>query len=386
MLIAEIFFFLFLFLLLHAYVFYPITIYLLAQVRSKQFKTSPALPSVTVIISAYNEESVIEETIRTMQKSNYPAEKFEILVGTDCSEDKTNEIISRLVKEYSNISFHAFTRRRGKAHVLNDLIPRAKGEIIVFADANTLYHPDAIRQMVKYYSDERVGGVSGKLILNELKEARESGSHEDDYWNYETLIKISEGKLGILIGSNGGIYSIRKGCFVPNPINHPVSDDLYISMKVLEAGKAVIYAPEAVAEEYIAPSAMIEYRRKIRTTSNNLYTMKALTGLLKKPFTLISYCLWSHKILRWLSPFFFIGLLVTNIFLYNQSNFYFLVMLLQGALYLFSGIGYLLRNTGKSIFLFSLPFYLTMTNIALLIGVFKFLSGAQTGFWQSTKR
>lgn len=374
-------------LILHSYIIYPFSIWLLSIMTNKNYTSDNSVkPIVSVLISAYNEEKVIENTIRKLFESNYPVDKIEVIVGTDKSEDNTNDILGLLSKEYSNLKILKFNERRGKASVLNDLFKVANGSVLMFCDANTIYKPDAISKLVCYYCDEKVGGVSGKLKLQDFEESIQSGSQEKRYWDAETWLKEKEGKLGILIGANGGIYSIRRELFSELPINYPVMDDFYLSLKVLEKGKDFLYIKDAIAEEFTAPTIKAEFHRKIRNNSVNLFTIKPIKNVLKPVYGLRAYGLWSHKIIRWFSPVLLIGLFLSNIILFNQSLFFKVFFFAQLLFYLSAIFGFFFKRIKIFIKPLLLAYYFCMTNIAMLIGLIKFLFNKQTPFWQSTPR
>ncbi len=387
MIILSILFFSSLFLLLHSYLLYPFSIWALSKfVNKKYFSDNNFLPEISILISAYNEEKVIENTIRTLQKCYYPKEKVEILVGSDNSRDKTNEILEKLSQEFQNIKVFNFNHRRGKPHVINDLVKEAKGEILIFCDANTLYGKEAIKNLVKNYKDSRIGGASGKLNLREFEKSKKSGSQEKIYWDMEIWLKEREGKLGILIGANGGIYSIRKEYFEKIPTDHPVMDDFFISLKILEKKKAFLYLENAIAEEFIAPSIKAEFYRKIRNNSIMMSTIKTIKALLNPKLGLVSYALWSHKIIRWFTPVLLILIFFSNLFLLNESFFFNIFFLIQVIFYLSACVGYLFKKLNIQITPLLISFYFVMTNVAMLIGIIKFLFKKQTSFWQSTPR
>ena len=228
-------------LFMHTYFFYPISIWVLSKLKTKNYsKDSNFLPKISILISVYNEEKVIENTIRNFLSSDYDLDKIEFIVGSDNSTDSTNGILKNFSQETPNLKFNRFEQRRGKPNVLNDLVENATSEILIFSDANTIYKKDAIKKIVQYYVDENVGGVSGKLKLLEHENASQSASQEKIYWDLETLLKQKEGELGILIGANGGIFSIRKKYFQKIPSNYAVMDDFFISLKVLEKSKGFL--------------------------------------------------------------------------------------------------------------------------------------------------
>lgn len=373
--------------LLQSYLFYPVFIFFVFMARSKKKKCINEISSkISVVISAYNEEKVIEKTIRNLLDSNYDNSMVEIVIGSDNSTDNTNQIIEKLVGEFSNVKFITFEKRRGKSNVLNDLVKETKNDILVFADANTIYHKDALKNLVKYFANDEIGGVSGRLKLIDLEESTSSGSKEKFYWDLETWLKKWEGKLGILIGANGGIYAIRKELYVEIPTSHPVMDDFYISLKVLEQHKKFVFAENAVAEEFVAPSVDVEFYRKARNNAINLSTLKPLKKLLSPSYGLISFGLWSHKIIRWFTPVLLILLYISNIFLIGEASFFKIFFLLQNIFYLSALLGYLLKKIKIIVSPLLLCSYFVMTNIAMLVGIYRFIFNKQTAFWQSTAR
>jgi len=256
----------------------------------------------------------------------------------------------------------------------------------VFCDANTIYAKDAIKKMTQQFADSSVGGVCGRLVLNKVEKAMNSGSKELSYWNYETIIKALEGKLGILIGSNGGIYSIRKDCYVPPMIEPLTADDLYTTMKVLEQRKKFLYLKDAIAEEDMAPSVEAEYNRKVRITTTNISTIKPLMKLLSPSYGLVAYGFWFHKIVRWFSPFLIIIAFLSNALLLGYSSLLYYFFLLQVLFYLAAVSGQLLKMVGIRIQPLLLCSYFVMANIALMVGTFRHFAKKKYTFWESTAR
>jgi cellulose synthase/poly-beta-1,6-N-acetylglucosamine synthase-like glycosyltransferase len=384
--ILKIVFFLSLLVLLQTYLFYPISVFLYSLIRNKSFSVNKSYkPAVSVIISAYNEEKVIEKTLLNFLKTNYPMERLEFIIGSDCSTDGTNNIMNRLSQQFPNVHFYEFNNRRGKASVLNDLVTKASGEILVFSDANTMFDPDAIGKLVMYYDNPDIGGVCGRLILNNPQLLRR-GNHEKNYWEIENRIKEWEGKIGCLIGANGGIYSIRKEFFEPIPVNSPVMDDFFVSLKVLEKGHSFIYEQEAQAVEEVADDYKIEYKRKIRNNAIDLSTIKYIKSLLNPSRGFTAYALWSHKIIRWFSPVILLLLLISNALLLNYNDFFYILFWLQVLFYLSAVAGYFLSRMNIRLVPFNLSFYFVLINIALLVGIYRFITNKQKSHWQSTPR
>jgi len=378
-----------LFFILHTYIFYPISIKILAFFIRKNYKTDDnSLPKVSILISAYNEGKVILKTLNNFYEQNYPKEKSEIIIGSDGSTDKTEEIVSQFIDQHSNFVFIPFEKRRGKKFVINDLVKEATGDILVFCDSNTIYNKDALSQLMRFYADERVGGVSGRLELIEETGFTEAGNKEAVYWEYESWIKECEGKLGALIGANGGIYSIRKEFFMPMPEYISVVDDLYLSLKVIEMGKDFLYCKKALAKEILAPSVKWEFERKVRIIPRSFETIKQVKSLLFNKRVIVSYGLWSHKLIRWLTPLLFILLLLSNIIIsFNSLNiFYDIFLALQAFVITCGVVGYLFSLKNINIKIFQLTYYFFVTNYALLKGFYKYITKKYKPTWEPTPR
>ncbi len=378
-----------LFLILHTYIFYPVSIQLLSLLFRKSYKLNKnLLPKISIIISAYNEERVIENTLTNLCQQNYAREKFEIIVGSDGSTDQTYDIITQFAKKYSNINFVPFEKRRGKKFVINDLIKVANGEVLVFSDSNTVYDKNAIAELAKYYADDRVGGVSGRLELIEKSSSVATGNKEATYWRYESWIKNCEGSLGYLIGANGGIYSIKKEYFVSMPSDVSVVDDLFLSLKILEQDKDMIYCKEAIASETIAPSIKWESERKARIIPRSFETIKQVKKLLFSKRLCISYNIWSHKIIRWFTPLLLGILLLSNIVLslFQVGIFYNVILFLQAVIIILGIVGYFITKLNLNIKIFQLFYYFLISNYALLKGFYRYFTKKYKPTWDPTPR
>ncbi len=310
---------------------------------------------------------------------------MEILVGSDGSTDNTEEILLGLIKEIPVLKLLSFDRRRGKKFVINDLVEESKGEILVFCDSNTRFKKNAVSHLIKYFEDDRVGGVCGRLILKS-DHSIQSGNQEERYWDYETRIKILEGSMGVLIGSNGAIYSIRRELFLPMPEKEHVVDDLYLSLNVLKQQKDFIYSSEAEAEEDLRTSSQDEFKRKIRILPRSLETLKKTKSLLFSKRILVSYCYWSHKVIRWFSPLMLIIFFVTNLLLVNFSILFLVMAVLQIIFYISGIIGYFLSRLHVRTSTFEMIYYFIMTNVALIVGYQRFLLKKHKPTWEPTSR
>ncbi len=270
---------------LYTYVIYPLSFF---GVKKSVFHWDASYrPTVTLIISAYNEEKCIREKIENSLALRYPSEKLEIIVADDGSTDNT----ARWVNQYPDILLHSETHM-GKAGIQNGAVQKATGKVLVFSDANTLYKPDALQKLVRWFKDPAVGGVCGELNYT-------SPAKEKSYWSYERWVKKMESRKGLLLGANGGIYAVRRELYEPVP-KDSISDFLE-PVFVLLQGKAVIYDPEARAME--EPPRSVFHRKK-RIILRTLHTLHYIWPRLRNnPLrTWLYYELFFHKLLRWCLP------------------------------------------------------------------------------------
>jgi cellulose synthase/poly-beta-1,6-N-acetylglucosamine synthase-like glycosyltransferase len=356
--------------------------------RKKYKKDEGLLPKISVLISAYNEESVIENTLAGLTSQDYDPQKYEIIVGSDGSIDKTNEIILKLTKKKSNIYLYQFDERRGKKFVINDLVEKASGEVLVFCDSNTIYKENAISELAKYYADKRIGGVSGRLELNEKSSTVSNANKEATYWRYESWIKNCEGSLGYLIGANGGIYSIKKEYYTSMPNEISVVDDLFLSLKILEQDKDMAYCKTAVASETIAPSVRWESERKARIIPRSFETIKQVKKLLLSKRILISYNIWSHKIIRWFSPLILLVLLLSNLMIsFITGGIFYDVILSMHLIIILSGIiGFVASKMNLNVKIIQLSYYFLISNYALMKGFYRYFTKKYKPTWDPTPR
>ncbi|MEI7907181.1 MAG: glycosyltransferase family 2 protein, partial [Bacteroidota bacterium] len=252
--------------------------------------------TISVIISAYNEESIIRQRIENLLSLDYPKEKVEILIGSDGSSDGTNAIAAEYASQ--NVTLIAFPDRRGKASVLNDLALKANNEILIFSDANTFYDKNVFKNFVRHFSDESIGGVCGYLQLRSSDD-NSGGKGESFYWEYENRIKELEGNYHTTFGATGAIYAIRKHLFRPLPAAIAITDDFLIPMNVVAQGYRIIYDKTVYGWEDSTESSMKEFHRKIRISAGNFNCLKDIIHLLHPKYGFIAFGFFSHKIIRW---------------------------------------------------------------------------------------
>ncbi|NOY78573.1 MAG: glycosyltransferase family 2 protein, partial [Calditrichaeota bacterium] len=290
-------------------------------------------PRVSLFIPAFNEEKIIRQKIENSLELDYPADRLEIVVASDGSFDLTNEMIQSYSD--SEIYFYKYTTREGKTSLINKTIPKLTGEIVVMSDASAMLDKSALKELVKNFTDPRVGAASG-VYKFEKWDASVRGKGEWLYWKYETHIKKMESRIYSVIGAHGALLAFRKELFEPLP-PEAINDDFIIPMRVLEKGKRVVYDPKAVASEETYSDSFGDFNRRSRIFVGNLQQILILKKLLNPFRGWPSFEFWSHKVLRTLSPLFIVALFFVNLPL--TGGFYRLTLLAQVSLYGLSFVG-----------------------------------------------
>lgn len=366
------------FLLVYSYFIYPLILKLLVKPEEIKLKEPENWPSVDIIIAAYNEESCIGERIENALAQDYPGE-LQILVASDGSHDRTGEIIESFTQD--NVKAFNFAENRGKISVLNDLVAKSQANILVFTDANTDFNEDAVSILVKSFSDN-VGSVSGELILE-----TEDGNQNLDglYWRYEQFLKKCESKLGSLLGANGAIYALKRELYQTLPTD-TIVDDFCIVMNVKKQGFDVLYNDNAIAKEEVAPSLGDEYGRRVRIGIGNYKAFLVNLWALSPTQGLMSWCYWSHKVLRWFAPHLMLIAFITNFLLIEQSPYGYLFMA-QSIFYIIAWQGQKRINSNKKVngLVAMISFFASM-NFALGQGFIRFCKGHKNGGWKRTAR
>lgn len=298
---------------------YPLLLSILNKIlRVPAIQEPNVEPTVSLIIAAYNEEKSIGRKIENSLTLDYPKDKLEIIVFSDASTDRTDEIVKSY--ERKGVKLVRIEGRKGKVFCKNEVAKIASGEILVFSDANSMYEACAIKQLVKHFSNPAVGCVGGELRYKYEGQVMGEGL----YWRYEQWIKRMEGSSGDLTTINGAIYAIKKDVFEPLPVDVP--DDFGTALLVRAKGFKVVHEPNAVAWEETAPNVKAEMKRRVRMVAQASYCLlrKARFRTLLNPFKygFFAIQLWSHKVLRWFTGVFLILSFLLNIFLYRKGVFF----------------------------------------------------------------
>ena len=309
-----------------AYVFagYPVLVALLARLRPRPVRRANVRPTVTLLITAYNEARTIATKLDNCLALRYPAGRLDIVVASDGSTDGTDDVVRSYAAR--GVRLLAFDRRRGKPSLLNDAVPRCRGEIVVLSDARQRYDVDAIEALVENFADPAVGAASGELhLLNPTGVA--VGAGVGAYWRYEKFIRKSESALDSCVGATGAIYAIRRALFAPIPAD-TLLDDVLIPMRIVRLGYRVVFEPDARAWDGVAAAPRQEYTRKVRTLVGNLQLFARERWMLGPGNRLWLQTL-SHKLLRIAAPFFLLGAFGANVVLAADSTFYRAVLAAQ---------------------------------------------------------
>jgi len=368
-------------LLIYVYIGFPAILALLSRfMPDRNAEASGVTLNASMIIAAYNEEKYIKQKIENALSQTYPKQNLQIVVVSDGSSDNTNHIINSFSE--SNLTSILLEERNGKAHALNKGMELTQGEVTIFTDANVILEKNAIQKLLGPFSDPECGAVSGKIELKALETGEPLG--EGAYMKYERFIQSSESKVYSMVGTDGALFAVRSKLVdeVPDSV---VLDDFYIVMKVLEKGYRVFYEPEAKATELVPASVSQEFRRKTRIAAG-CFQVLAYLSFIKHPFENIklTFLFLSHKLLRWLSPFFMLATLFSTILLVGIP--FFQVMLYLQIL--FYGLALLgaLNSSFRSMLIIYIPYYFTAINVAFLVGFWRYLTKHQQVTWNRVDR
>ena len=377
-----------LFLLVYTYFIFPFFTIFLARKKSlnnKFYKQEDEIPSVSILIAAYNEQEVIKEKVMSIINSNFSSSKMEIIIGSDCSTDNTNEIISELAKNHSFLNAKIFTERSGKSAIVNKLVKQAKNEILILTDANIIFSKNTIQSLIRHFKNSKIGLVDSNMVNVGIKKSGIS-LQEKTYISSEVKFKHAESKLwGMLMGPFGGCFAIRKSLFIPIPENFMV-DDFFVCMNILKNGNLAINDLDAVVYEDVSNQISEEFRRKRRISMGNFINLFHFKKLLLKPFSKLGFIFLSHKVIRWFGPILLLLVLASNFILISDSIFYKIAFFSQLILFISPFIDLLLRKIGIHVLILRFVTHFYSMNLALFMGMIDYLTVNKKGVWEPTKR
>jgi len=396
-------------LIAYTYIGYPVLVYILSHFYRKPLRGKYLYPTVSVLVSAYNEEKNIEQKLHNLLELDYPEERIEILVGSDGSTDRTDEIIKKVIAATPKVSrnvtwsqyydqsqaslgekltvwFFRQEPRQGKPSMLNTLVQQAKGDILVLTDARQRMDKDAIQELVKYFDDPRVGAVSGDLHY-ESETGNKTAAGLGLYWRYEKFIRKSESRMGSMLGATGALYAARRSLFPRLPVDL-ILDDVYVPLKVIEQGYRAIFDKRAKVYDKVFDQPKDEFLRKCRTLAGN-FQLFVYARKLFNPFRgKISWQFFSHKFLRLMVPFLLVLMLVSNMMIVSKDcfallaaagNFYAVFFMLQVVFYILAVLGGSFKSGKKYL---SVPHIFCVMNAAAVVGLWQFLFKRQNSLWQ----
>lgn len=401
---AEIIFFVSIALIIYSYIGYPIVLMILSYLFPRQTRRANLTPRLSLIITAHNEERDIRKKLENALSLDYPRDRYEIIVASDCSTDHTDDIVRSFADQ--GVILYREEKHHGKTITQYNAAKRSTGELLVFSDATTMYEHQALRSIVRPFADPEVGCVAGQLIyVDESTSTVNKGC--SSYWNYEKLIKHFESRLGSLIGVSGCLYAVRRSCHAR--LRNDMIDDFVIASEIRAQGLRTVYEPEAIAFERTNKGYNEEFKMRVRVIKQTLNALRRYRNLLNwRDNRSFAFQMISHKVLRYLVPFFLLAAFISNDVLVDFRSFTdftsvaglqhwmgtsSLMMKLvtfaflgQCAFYLTALFGYCLTKLGvKHLGVLTLPLYFVVVNAAVLVAVVKLLSSEDYVVWEPVR-
>ena len=366
----------------YTYAIYPLLLWLLTAGRRRpDYAPLDEWPCTSLIIAAYNEEAILRAKLENALGLDYPVDKLEIVVVSDESTDGTDAIAEEFVPR--GVRVHRVPERGGKTAAQNVGVGLARGEVLVFTDANSMYAPEALKRLLAPLADDEIGCVCGELQYADSEEGG-VGKGEGAYWSYEQFLKQRESMLSSALGANGAIYALRRELF--EELGNDIISDFIMPIRVWRRGYCVVYEPKAIATELSGGSFRDEFRRRRRIISRSLYGLWTQRGVLN-PFAhfVFAFQMFSHKVLRWLVPVLLLAAFGANIALAGDP-FYRILLALEVAFLALAVLGYALPERLGRLMPFYLPAYFCAINYGALLGFLSFLTGRRHIVWQPVSR
>ena len=393
MLALKVLFWVCLFIVFYTYIGYGMLLYLIIRIkRLVKGKESPTpmpsdeeLPTMTLMICAYNEQDVVAEKMQNTHALDYPKDKFRVMWVTDGSNDRTNELLAA----YPEVDIVFSPERRGKTAALKHGLREVKTQYVAFTDANTMINPGAMKEIARQFTDKTVGCVSGEKRVAARKEGEMAAEGEGLYWRYESTLKKWDYELYSTMGAAGELYAIDPKLCREVPDN-ALLDDFMMSMYIVDEGHRIAYSPDAYALEYGSADIHEESKRKRRIAAGGLQSVWWLRKMLnpfRQPVVWFQYV--SHRVLRWsVTPIAMVILLLANTALValGAGTFFTIVLILQLLFYLAALLGYLLNKRGHKNKLLFTAYYFVFMNLNVFRGMAYLKSHSNSGAWEKAKR
>lgn len=378
--VARIVFWLAALLLFYVYAGYPLLLAVIGLFVRRRRPEPGYCPRISVLIAAYNEEEAIERKIRQTLVLEYPPEKLEVLVLSDCSTDRTDEIVSAFPD--GRVHLVRMLERRGKTHAQNFGVRRANGEVVVFSDATAIYQSKALLYLACNYQDASVGSVSGRYQYFDPGEQSPTGMGSVAFWSYENLIKKLQSRIRTITGCCGCIYSVRKSAYTELPAD--IISDLVQPLQAIKKGYRVVFEDRALAYEETTQSTAEEFAMRVRVVTRAMRGLLSVSDLLQPwKFAWPAFQLWSHKIMRWMVPLFLITLFAAN-FILLDFPLYRLTLAAQLFFYAAALLNMLLplHRQWKPL---GIPLFFCTLNAAALVSMIEICRGRKYVTWQTVR-
>lgn len=366
--------------IIYVYVGYPAILLVIGSFSRRRNPDPGYCPSISILIAAYNEEKNIGRKIEHTLALDYPADKLEIIVLSDCSSDDTDDIVRSFRDR--RVRLLRTKKRRGKTHAQNEGVKIAKGEIVVFSDATTIYHPQALRYLATNYQDQTVGAVTGRNHFFDPEENSPTGLGTAAFWNYENIIKSMQSRIQTLSGCVGCIYSVRKTAYTKLPDD--IISDLVQPLWVILRGYRVVFESRAWAYEETTSSTAQEFSMRVRVVTRGMRGLLSVPDLLKPwKYGWISFQLYSHKVMRWLVPVFLSGALISSLMV--RGAWEHSILVLQLAFY-FSALLSVVVPVHRVWKVLGIPLYFCTLNAAALVSIIQLIRRRKYVVWETVRQ
>lgn len=372
--------------ILYPHVLYPMLLVVLGRFAHRPLSSDherTEWPRLTVLIAAYNEDDVIERCVRSVLDGGYPADQLRVIVGDDGSTDRTATLLAAIADNDGRITVRRF-ERQGKNAVLARLIAETTTDVVAFTDADCRLAPDALLRLTRWFDDDGIGGVIGQTVRSFDTRADAASGGEAAQRGLDATMNAIESRLASTVTSNGHLYAVRRS-MLSAPPNARVADDFYIPLSIVRRGGRVIVDNEAHVVEDRPNTLAIEIRRTIRTSSASIATVAALAALLLPSAGWTSWFLWSHRIFRWLSPFFVLLYIPATICCLETPWLFGLLFYGQLAVYALAFVGYAAERMGSRVPVLPLITFFIAMNLSLLLGWWRVITTRALDHWSPSR-
>jgi cellulose synthase/poly-beta-1,6-N-acetylglucosamine synthase-like glycosyltransferase len=364
--------------LVYVYVFFPASVRMLAKRIGASVCEADLALTVTIIVTAYNEEKGILEKLGNLLALDYPSDLVDIIVASDASSDATDQLVRCCGSD--RVQLLRIEGRKGKTSCQNAAAAIARGEILVFTDATTRLDARALNALVKRFKSIDVGCVAGRLMYVSRTQ-NVTGQGGEAYWDYEIKLRMAESALGSLIGVSGCLYAVRRSAY--REINPGLISDFVISMKMRDQSLRTVLAADAICYEETLNRGRQEMSMRVRVAIRSINALVCERQFLNPwRYGLFAWQLWSHKLLRYASPFLWLIALGANVALAPRDSLYAALLACQIVVLLTGTLGFLLQSRLARLGMLSQPYYFLLTNVASLLAAIQYVKGERMVTWK----